>query len=98
MTDSEVERIRELEVLVNEIDNSLVWKLATKELNSKKESLDSMWQSVPSDEILRYQVSKLAIMEISSLVEEWKAELSELKNKMNAQKNVGLQESDFDNE
>lgn len=85
MADKEemIERIKELSVLVNDIEESPAWKVAMKELKAKIETLDSCWQSCPQDKLLELQITKLSVMEIIRITEEWKEELEALKEELN---------------
>ena len=93
------DRLRELEYLVSEINTSDAWKIAMRELKTKADLLDETWQSTPKEKVFELQVTKLAIMEILTIVDEWQDELDDIKEQVKDDKSPeGIQEGDFDNE
>jgi hypothetical protein len=99
MQESDITRIRELEVLVGEIEKSYAWQMAIKELKDKIAILDDSWHNAPQDKVFQLQVTKLAVCEIIEVVDEWRDELSELKKQLNDEQSPeGTQDGDFDSE
>ena len=75
-----IKRCEELETLTQEIEKSVAWQIAIKELEEKIVSLDSCWQSCPQEKLLELQIAKLATLEIINIVDEWRAELVDIKH------------------
>ena len=99
ITEDDLTRVRELELLTQDIEHSVAWQQAMKELQTKSDNLDNHWQTAPQDKIFELQVTKLAIMEVITIIDDWRDELAELKQRIaDEQSPSGVQDGDFDNE
>ena len=93
---SPTDRIEELEILTREIETSHAWQIAMRELEGRCDELNDLWHECPQEGLFKMQVTKLAILEILGIVDEWRDELAELKKQV--QEEGFVQTGDFDND
>ena len=92
-------RIGDLQVLVGEIDSQRSWQLALAEIENQIDVLDSNWQSVTKEKFYEMQVTKIGLMSVLNLVDEWKEELAGLLEELEAEEHPDkVQQGDYDNE
>ncbi len=88
-----VNRIEECEIVINELDNSMVWKIVQKDLLQQKQMIDDNWQDlVDPDKLQKARELKFATMHVLSLKdkysEEFKCKQKELQTYQNLETNI----------
>jgi len=97
--DEIIARIAKLEVLTKEIGTTHAWKIAQEEIRSLITDLDENWQNCTEETFREARVTKLALLSVANLKEQWEAELEELREQLHALQNPStVQAGDFDNE
>jgi len=93
------DRVCELEKLTGQIESFEPFQIALSQIAEKIRILDDNWQNVDKDNVYRMQVTKMGLMEVIGIVDEWREELKELKAQLVAEQNPDkIQLGDFDNE
>lgn len=71
-----IQRIGECEIVINELDNSGVWKIVQKDLQEQRQMLDDNWQEITEpDKLQKARELKHATVHILNLKENYKEEL-----------------------
>jgi hypothetical protein len=84
-----VQRIGECENVVNELDNSFIWKIIQKDLEVQRKMLDDNWQEIVEPEKLqKARELKFATLHILNLKEKYKEELEAKKKELGTYQNV----------
>ena len=99
MTTEKSKRIHELEILIRDIESSYAWQIAMKELKSRADELDELWQHAKDMDLYKMQVTKVALESVIHIVDLWKEDLEELKEELHAEENPEkVQNGDYDGE
>ena len=88
-----INRIAECETVINEIDNSGLWKIVIKDMEEQRRMLDDNWQEITdSEKLQKARELKFATMHILTLKlkyeEELKAKQKELEQLQNLETEV----------
>lgn len=84
-----VQRIGECENVVNELDNSYIWKVIQKDLEVQRKMLDDNWQEIiEPDKLQKARELKFATLHILNLKEKYKEELEAKKKELKTYQNV----------
>ena len=99
VTEGLTERIGELQHLVSEIDSTRAWQLAMKLIGEQIDLLNENWQAVDAEKFKEMQVTKIGLLSVLDLVNDWKEELAQCLEQLEAEQNpASIQQDDFDNE
>ncbi len=84
-------RMAELETMLNEVENTQAWKIMLKDINGLVEELDLCWQNQSDvDELRKMQVTKLGLLTVTNLREDWQNELDTLREDLATIENKDL--------
>ena len=73
-------RISECETVINDLDNSPVWRIILRDLKKEQKELDDNWQTIwNNDQLLAARVLKFATKHILDTRQKYKEELTEKK-------------------
>lgn len=100
--DEVVERIRDCESVISELENTGAWKIILKDMESIRKRLDDNWQNIPESDVQKRQearIGKLASAHILSMVDNYKTQLFNAKGELYKLDNPGAQiTKDYDTE
>jgi hypothetical protein len=81
-------RINDCEIVVNELDNSAVWKIVQNDLQLQRQMLDDNWQEIhEAEKLQKARELKFATLHILKLKESYKEELEAKKKELNTLQN-----------
>ena len=82
-------RIEECEIVVNELDDSMVWKIVQKDLFFQKQMLDDNWQEIQEGEKLqKARELKFATLHILRLKDKYQEELESKRKELALYQNI----------
>jgi len=85
-----IKRISDCELIVNELDNSSIWKIIHADLELQRQNLDDRWHElVDPIKVQEARILKFATMHILSLKDKYKEELEALQEQLKAWRGKG---------
>ena len=87
--DELIKRIKEVEMVVEKISNDEVWQVVVKDAARWVRELDSKWQDVADEKMLReMRILKIAYKHIFDLPKKYKEDLASLKDNLEKQNEI----------
>ena len=89
--DEILKRIHDCETVLKDLENSMMWKILSSDMNIQRELLDSKWHLIRSsdkDKIDEMRVHKLAISHVLALPEIYKTHLENAQKALNEIDNI----------
>lgn len=95
-----VDKIKECNTVIRDIDNSPVWKIVVKDMNLQKKYLDDNWQNIFDEEKLqRARELKMSVMHILNIKEKYSSDLKTARERLELIKNPQNEiDKDYDGE
>ena len=84
-----INRIGECETVINEIDNSGLWRIVIKDMEEQRRMLDDNWQEIiDSEKLQKARELKFATMHILTLKSKYEEELKVRKRELEQSQNI----------
>lgn len=95
-----IEKIGECNTVINDIDNSPVWKIIIKDMEGQRKYLDDNWQNIFEEEKLkRARELKMSVMHILNIKDKYASDLKTAQERLEIIRNPQNEiDKDYDNE